>query len=32
MGKLTSFETDIRPFFTPRDIQAMSKALPGELR
>ncbi|MFM0172051.1 hypothetical protein PQR33_22275 [Paraburkholderia sediminicola] len=26
MNKLSSFETDIRPFFTQRDIQAMSKA------
>jgi hypothetical protein len=26
MTKLTSFETDIRPFFTDRDIHAMSKA------
>jgi hypothetical protein len=26
MSKLTSFETDIRPLFTERDIQAMSKA------
>jgi hypothetical protein len=26
MSKSISFETDIRPFFTERDIQAMSKA------
>ena len=26
MIKLTSYETDIRPFFTQRDIQGMSKA------
>jgi hypothetical protein len=26
MARLTSFETDIRPFFTERDIRAMSKA------
>jgi hypothetical protein len=26
MTKLTSYETDIRPFFTHLDIQAMSKA------
>ena len=26
MSKLTSFETDIRPLFTQRDIQGMSKA------
>jgi hypothetical protein len=26
MAKLTSFETDIRPLFTERDIRAMSKA------
>jgi hypothetical protein len=26
MGALTSFETDIRPLFTQRDIQGMSKA------
>jgi len=26
MTKTTSFETDIRPFFTERDIHAMSKA------
>ena len=26
MNKLTSFEADIRPLFTQRDIQAMSKA------
>ncbi|HKN29113.1 MAG TPA: hypothetical protein VJY34_14995 [Roseiarcus sp.] len=26
MTKLTSFEADIRPLFTERDIQAMSKA------
>jgi hypothetical protein len=26
MSKLTSFETDIRPLFTERDIQGMSKA------
>ena len=26
MTKPTSFETDIRPFFTERDIHAMSKA------
>lgn len=26
MSKLTSFETDIQPLFTQRDIQAMSKA------
>ncbi|MFL9897947.1 hypothetical protein P0D69_21895 [Paraburkholderia sediminicola] len=26
MNKLSSFEADIRPFFTQRDIQAMSKA------
>jgi hypothetical protein len=26
MTTLTSFEADIRPFFTERDIQAMSKA------
>jgi hypothetical protein len=26
MSKLTSFETDILPLFTQRDIQAMSKA------
>ena len=25
MSKLTSFETDIRPLFTPHDVQAMSK-------
>jgi hypothetical protein len=27
MTKPTSFETDIRPLFTERDIQGMSKAL-----
>jgi hypothetical protein len=26
MAKLTSFDTDIRPLFTERDIRAMSKA------
>jgi hypothetical protein len=26
MAKLTSFQTDIRPLFTERDIRAMSKA------
>jgi hypothetical protein len=26
MSKLTSFKTDIRPLFTQRDIEAMSKA------
>jgi hypothetical protein len=26
MAKLTSFEADIRPLFTDRDIQSMSKA------
>jgi hypothetical protein len=26
MSKMTSFETDIRPLFTQRDIQGMSKA------
>jgi hypothetical protein len=26
MSKLTSFQTDIRPLFTERDIRAMSKA------
>ena len=26
MSKVTSFETDIRPLFTQRDIQGMSKA------
>ncbi len=26
MTKLTSYQTDIRPLFTQRDIQAMSKA------
>jgi len=26
MAKLTSFQTDIRPLFTERDIHAMSKA------
>jgi hypothetical protein len=26
MGKLTSFESDIRPLFMQRDIQGMSKA------
>jgi hypothetical protein len=26
MTKLTSYETDIRPFFTQRDIQGMRKA------
>jgi hypothetical protein len=26
MSKLTSYEADIRPLFTQRDIQAMSKA------
>jgi hypothetical protein len=27
LSKVTSFETDIRPLFTQRDIQAMSKAI-----
>ena len=26
MAKLTSFQADIRPFFTERDIHGMSKA------
>lgn len=26
MSKLTSFKTDIRPLFTQRDVEAMSKA------
>ena len=29
MSKLTSFAADIRPLFTRRDIQGMSKAFSG---